>query len=210
MNIPVFTQLDNDEHSVLSVLENGGNNNHHNDGDDVDVDLVDVVVGGGDGGHMVTQQDDVVVDNDEDDDDNGEVEDTVEDDNVNDVDEVVDVDDDDGDDEVVEVDDDNNGVAVANEIPATPKKKMMNLVWNKKALKSSKGKVEVRAYLRSPKNNSSKVMKKKQRKLKVNIDRSPDRSLAISIENEEKSAYIKNFYKLAMEHHLNKLKNEKK
>ena len=88
----------------------------------------------------------------------------------------------------------------------------MNLKWNKDADKKSKNKsVEVKAHRRSTKNYSSKTTTtKKKIQMKFPIVKSPDHSMAISIDFENKRDYIKNFYKWQVEIHNNQKKMGKK
>ena len=88
----------------------------------------------------------------------------------------------------------------------------MNLKWNKDADKKSKNKsVEVKAHRRSTKNSSSKTTTtKKKIQMKFPIVKSPDHSMAISIDFENKRDYIKNFYKWQVEIHNNNKKMGKK
>ena len=171
-------------------VDNGGENDY-NGGDDAvdDDDAVDVEVDNGGG-----------------DDDNG---------GDDAVDEVVDVDnggdnDDNGGDDVVDeaVDDDveNRGGFGENINVVTPKKQM-SLVWKKGADKKPKKKiVKVKAHLRSAKNSGEKGPTKKQSKLKFPIVKSPDRSMAISMDYHHKRDYVKNFYAYQVELY-NQMKN---
>ena len=91
-------------------------------------------------------------------------------------------------------------------VPIVTPKKTMNLKWNKDANKKSKNKsVEVKAHSRSTKNSfSNTTMSKKKIQMKFPIVKSPDHSMAISIDFENKRDYIKNFYKWQVEIHNKK------
>ena len=191
MNIPVVSQLDNDDQSILSDIDNGANNNHHNDGD------VPAAVFGA---AMVTQQD-LVVDGDEDGDEDDEEEeedlqfdDNGGDDDVDDDEDAVDVDVDvDG--GGLGVDDNGEDASNENQAPVVVEKKKMDLKW-KKGLdkKEKKTGIKVKAHVRSPKNSASKTTKKKKQSLiTFPVDRSPDRAMAVSLHYEQQRYYVRNF-----------------
>ena len=96
-------------------------------------------------------------------------------------------------------------------IPIVTPQKTMTLKWNKDANKKSNNKsVEVKAHLRSTKNFSSMTnTTKKQIQMKFPMIKSPDHSMAVSIDFENKRDYIKNFYKWQVEIHNNKKMGKK-
>ena len=109
---------------------------------------------------------------------------------------------------VIDSENGDNGKKVNEMVPIVTPQKTMKLKWNKDADKKSNNKsVEVKAHLRSTKNSSSMTnTTKKQIQMKFPIIKSPDHSMAVSIDFENKRDYIKNFYKWQVEiHNKNKM-----
>ena len=112
---------------------------------------------------------------------------------------------------VIDSENGDNGKKVNEMVPIVTPQKTMKLKWNKDADKKSNNKsVEVKAHLRSTKNSSSMTnTTKKQIQMKFPIIKSPDHSMAVSIDFENKRDYIKNFYKWQVEIHNNKKMGKK-